>query len=145
VRVTWGPLVEWNARGGLDVVAYYVYSRTPEAAYGPPAVVYPMDPYSPNETVSAPPPPPQRDGPPTRTLARMRRAPPLRARADAGRGRARGGGGPMGRGASAGLGVWCGAGRYGVGMTGGCETEARAVVALTRPCVLRGGPGRCWS
>ena len=53
IRVTWPPVTDWNARGGLDVVAYYVYSRPADGVYGPPAVVYPIDPASASETVRA--------------------------------------------------------------------------------------------
>ena len=45
----WEPVTEWNARGGLDMIAYFISYRAAGGGYTTPLAIYPMDPSSPAE------------------------------------------------------------------------------------------------
>jgi len=50
ISIRWDPVVEWNSRGGLDMIAYYVSVRASGGSYSLPVAVYPLDARDPAET-----------------------------------------------------------------------------------------------
>jgi hypothetical protein len=46
----WAPVIDWNARGGLDMIAYFISYRPAGGSYTKPLAIYPMDPSDPAET-----------------------------------------------------------------------------------------------
>jgi hypothetical protein len=41
IKTTWLPVVEWNQRGGLDMIAYYIAIRPSGGSYGEVSVFLP--------------------------------------------------------------------------------------------------------
>ena len=50
ISVRWDPVVDWNRRGGLDMIAYYLAIRPSGGSYSPLVAIYPMNAADPAET-----------------------------------------------------------------------------------------------